>query len=442
MEGSPWNTEAYRRALAQAPLWRTSGRVAQAVGLTIESDGPVARVGDLCSIETDAGPRWAEVIGFRNHRLILMPFSELDRIHNGAMVRVESEGLRVPTGSRLLGRIVDGIGRPIDGKGPLDPEYWDPIEQAPPSPLSRTAVTRPLSVGVRAIDGLLTVGQGQRIGIFAGSGVGKSTLLGMIARFTEADVAVIALIGERGREVRDFITNELGEEGLQRAVVVAATSDQPPLMRIKGALTATAIAERFRREGLRVLLLMDSVTRFAMACREVGLAAGEPPTARGYTPSVFAALPRLLERTGTSETGSITAFYTVLVEGDDFNEPIADAVRGILDGHVVLSRRLAHQGQYPAIDVTASASRLMGQVVDAKHWQLASRFKSVLAAYQEAEDLIQIGAYREGSRPDVDLAIRMRARMRAYLEQDRTVRSTLDEAVGQLAEMFGEVSKG
>ncbi|MDI3257226.1 MAG: FliI/YscN family ATPase [Kyrpidia sp.] len=437
-----WNTAAYRKALQGSPLWRVSGRVAQAVGMTVESDGPVARVGDLCSIETDEGPRFAEVVGFRNRRLILMPFSDLDRIHNGAAVRVEARGLRVPTGRGVLGRILDGLGRPIDGRGAVESEYMDPIDQPPPPPLERAPVTRPLSVGVRAIDGLLTVGQGQRIGIFAGSGVGKSTLLGMIARYTEADVAVIALIGERGREVQDFITRELGEEGLKRAVVVAATSDQPPLMRMKGALTATAVAERFRREGCRVLLLMDSVTRFAMACREVGLAAGEPPTARGYTPSVFAAMPRLLERTGTAKTGSITAFYTVLVEGDDFNEPIADTVRGILDGHIVLSRKIAHQGLYPAIDVTASTSRLMSQVADRRHLRMAAKFKALLAAYEEAEDLIQIGAYREGSRPDVDAAIRLRPKLREYLEQDRELPSNMDEAIGRLAEMFGEVGGG
>ncbi|MDI3327176.1 MAG: FliI/YscN family ATPase [Alicyclobacillaceae bacterium] len=435
-----WRTERYKEVLSRSTLWRVSGRVVQAVGLTVESNGPVARVGDLCSIETDEGPRWAEVVGFRNHRLILMPFSDLDRIHNGAAVRVESEGLRVPTGRKLLGRILDGLGRPIDGKGPLHPEHWDPVDQPPPDPLSRSSVSSPLSVGVRAIDGLLSVGQGQRVGIFAGSGVGKSTLLGMIARFTEADVAVIALIGERGREVRDFIAHELGDEGLSRSVVVVATSDQPPLMRIKGALTATAIAERFRREGLRVLLLMDSVTRFAMAQREVGLAAGEPPTARGYTPSVFAALPKLLERTGTAECGSITAFYTVLVEGDDLTEPIADAVRGILDGHIVLSRRLAQQGLYPAIDVTASNSRLMPYVVEPGHLRAAEWFKALTAAYYEAEDLIQIGAYREGSRPEVDAALRLRPKFLAYLKQDRLSRSSWTEAAETLMELFQGVS--
>ncbi|MCL6574762.1 FliI/YscN family ATPase [Kyrpidia sp.] len=437
-----WDTNAYCETLRRSPLWRVSGRVAQAVGMTVESNGPVARVGDLCSIETDAGPRFAEVVGFRNRRLILMPFSDLDRIHNGAVVKVVSEGLRVPTGPGILGRVLDGLGRPIDGLGPVAGEFQDPIEQPPPPPMARTPVNQPLSVGVRAIDGLLTVGQGQRIGIFAGSGVGKSTLLGMIARYTEADVTVIGLIGERGREVQDFIARELDEEGRKRAVVVAATSDQPPLMRIKGALTATAMAERFRRQGRRVLLLMDSVTRFAMACREVGLAAGEPPTARGYTPSVFAALPKLLERTGTARTGSITAFYTVLVEGDDFNEPIADAVRGILDGHIVLSRKIAQQGLYPAIDVTASTSRLMNQVAETGHIRAAARFKALLAAYEEAEDLIQIGAYREGTRREVDTALRLRPRMWAYLAQNRDVRSDMGDAVRQLVEMFNEEGGG
>ena len=400
------NIHKFKDALRAASPMKLTGKVTQIIGLVIESQGPTVTVGELCYVSSHfAGmpPVPAEVVGFREGSVLLMPVGEMQGIGPGCEVVATGRQLRVKVGMELLGRVLDGLGNPIDGKGPILAKEEYPL-QAPP-PLTRPRIHDNLYVGVRAIDGLITMGDGQRIGIMAGSGVGKSTLLSMIARNTEADISVITLVGERGREVRDFIERDLGEEGLKRSVVVVATSDQPALVRIKGAMTATAIAEYFRDQGRRVVLMMDSVTRFAMAQREVGLTIGEPPATRGYTPSVFAMLPRLLERAGTSEKGSITGIYTVLVDGDDMNEPIADAVRSILDGHIVLSRRIAAQNHFPAIDVLSSVSRVMYEVVAKNHLEAAQEMRQLMAVYQEAEDLIHIGAYVKGSSPKIDAAI-------------------------------------
>lgn len=402
--------------LETAPLL---GLVTGVVGLLIKSRGPQVAVGDLCELIPPHGGEimQAEVVGFQAGEVLLMPLGELRGLAPGWRVRGTRRRLGVHVGDALLGRVLDGLGQPLDGR-PLPPGMvWMPAEGAAPHPLSRQRIQSPLSVGVRVLDGLLTLGQGQRIGIFAGSGVGKSTLLGMIARNTTADVNVIALVGERGREVREFLENDLGEQGLARSVVVVATSDQPPLVRIKGALLATAVAEYFRDQGKQVMLMMDSVTRLAMAQREVGLAVGEPPATRGYTPSVFALMPRVLERSGSGERGAITGIYTVLVDGDDVNEPISDTVRGILDGHVVLSRRLASQNHYPAVDVLQSVSRVMPAIVPPEVMQAAGRFRSLLATYREAEDLVNIGAYQRGSNPQIDAALELLPAMNAFLRQ-------------------------
>jgi flagellum-specific ATP synthase len=419
---------------------KVNGKVSKVIGLTIESRGPVATIGDVCKIEAEnMEPILAEVVGFRENNVLLMPLGELGSIGPGHDVVSTGGSLQIPVGRHLLGRVLDGLGNPIDGKGPLDCYEFRSVMQAPPNPLTRKRISEPLSVGVRCIDGLLTVGRGQRIGLFAGSGVGKSTLLGMIARNTTADINVIALIGERGREVREFIEKDLGPEGLARSVLVVATSDQPPLVRIKGALVATAIAEYFRDQGQDVVLMMDSVTRFAMAQREVGLAVGEPPTTRGYTPSVFAQLPRLLERAGTGQDGTITAFYTVLVDGDDMNEPVADAVRGILDGHIVLTRSLANRGHFPAIDVLASVSRVMNDLVDPEHRMAANMVKRLSAVYKESEDLINIGAYQRGSNLQIDKAIQFASVIEKFTRQDIHERTDINEARTALIETFGGI---
>ncbi len=387
---------------------KMSGKIVQVIGLVIESAGPNVSMGELCYVKSrfpQVEPIPAEVVGFRDGKVLLMPIGEMRGIGPGCEVVSAQKTLQVQVGPELLGRVLDGLGEPIDGKGPLLCKREYPLHADPPSPLERPRIHDSLYVGVRAIDGLITLGDGQRIGIMAGSGVGKSTLLSMIARNTEADISVIALVGERGREVKEFIERDLGEEGLKRSVVVVATSDKPALVRIKGAMTATAIAEYFRDRGKRVVLMMDSVTRFAMAQREVGLTIGEPPATRGYTPSVFALLPRLLERAGTSAKGSITGIYTVLVDGDDMNEPIADAVRSILDGHIVLSRAIAAQNHFPAIDVLASVSRVMNEVVDDAHLKAAQGLRAMMAVYKEAEDLIHIGAYVKGSSQKIDTAV-------------------------------------
>ncbi|RMH22211.1 MAG: FliI/YscN family ATPase [Gemmatimonadetes bacterium] len=394
------------------------GRVTRVVGLVVEVVGLDLALGELCRIESlTHSTVLAEVVGFHERGILLMPLTELDGVHPGAGVQPLGRSFGVDVGPGLLGRVLDGLGRPLDGRGDVGPTERVPLSQDPPNPLDRKVIDTPLRTGVRAIDGMLTLGEGQRMGIFAGSGVGKSTLLGMIARQSSADVNVIALLGERGREVRDFIENALGPEGLARSVVVVATGDQSALVRARGALVATSIAEYFRDAGKQVLLMVDSVTRVAMAWREIGLAVGEPPTTKGYPPSVFAQLPRLLERAGNGPDRGISAIYTVLVEGDDFNEPVADHVRSVLDGHIVLTRELAASGHFPAIDVLESTSRVRDQIVSAEQRSAADAVRRMVAAYRDKEDLIAVGAYQEGSSPEVDAAIRMRAPINAFLRQ-------------------------
>ncbi|MBZ0264421.1 flagellar protein export ATPase FliI [bacterium] len=405
------------------------GKVTRVVGLVIESSGPDASVGEICEIidRKDEHCGYAEVVGFRDHLVLLMPLGDVEGIHPGSTVRSLRRPFRIGVGPEILGRVLDGLGRPLDDKGPVATEKFVPITAQPPHPLKRSRITEPLELGIRSIDGLLTCGNGQRFGIFAGSGVGKSVLMGMVARNTEASVNVIGLIGERGREVRDFIERDLGPEGLKKSVVVAVTSDQPALIRIKGAMLTTAIAEYFREKGENVMLMMDSVTRIAMAQREIGLAVGEPPTTRGYTPSVFALLPKLLERSGKGEFGSITALYTVLVEGDDMNEPVADAVRSILDGHIVLSRKLAAENHYPAVDVLQSVSRVMTEVTPDELKHAANRVLEDMAVYAENEDLINIGAYKKGTNPRIDRAIEKREAIKNILIQDMNESTPLPE---------------
>ncbi|MEK5423711.1 flagellar protein export ATPase FliI [Viridibacillus sp. FSL R5-0477] len=413
------------------------GRITRVVGLMIESQGPESSVGDVCKIHVQSsknGPTeiLAEVVGFKDEIVVLMPFTSIREISIGCLVEGTGSPLEVKVGPELIGKVLDSMGLPLDGHNLPKGLATVQTEEDPPNPLTRPPINETLEVGVKAIDGMLTVGNGQRVGIFAGSGVGKSTLLGMIARNTEADLNVIALIGERGREVREFIERDLGPEGLKRSIVVAATSDQPALMRIKGAFTATAIAEYFRNRGLNVMLMMDSVTRVAMAQREIGLAVGEPPATRGYTPSVFSILPKLLERTGTNEHGSITAFYTVLVDGDDMNEPIADTVRGILDGHIVLDRTLANKGQYPAINVLKSVSRLMNHIVSKEHVQAAERLRELYYTYNKSEDLINIGAYKRGTSKEIDQAIHYEPLITAFLKQGYLDNVSMQQSVNEL----------
>jgi flagellum-specific ATP synthase len=412
------------------------GSVARTVGMTVSAAGFPAPVGALAEIEHQAGaPLLAEVIGFRDELTLLYPFSDLAGVRHGNRVRLVRTSRWLRVGDQLLGRVIDAQGQAVDDKPQPALADRTRFQRHPPHPCQRPRIDKPLSTGVRAIDGLLTCGRGQRMGIFSGSGVGKSVLLGMMARYTAADVIVIALIGERGREVNEFIQRDLGPQGLAKSVVVVATSNEPALVRVHAASTATAIAEYFRDQGKDVLLLMDSLTRFALAQREIGLAAGEPPTTRGYTPSVFAVLPRLVERTGRSPRGSITAFYSVLVEADDPNEPISDAVRGLLDGHVWLARQLASRGHYPAVDVLESLSRLMPEVTSDDHGQAAVAVRQLLAAYRDHEDLISIGAYRRGSNPDVDVAVQMQDQIHAYLRQPVEEPSTLEEACGGLEQL-------
>jgi flagellum-specific ATP synthase len=427
--------ERVRRAIRETDPLAVSGRVAQIVGLVVEAAGPHARIGDVCTIENgDADPLLAEVVGFRNDRILLMPLRALGGLGPGATVRPTGRPLVVPTGPGLLGRVLDGLGTPLDGRGPLAVSGSRPMTGEPPNPMRRPRIQRAMATGVRAIDGPLTLGEGQRVGIFAGSGVGKSTLLGMVARHSAADVNVIALVGERGREVLDFVEKDLGE-GLARSVVVVATSDQPPLIRAKAPFVATAIAEAYRDEGLNVVLMMDSITRFCMAQREIGLAVGEPPTTRGYPPSVFALLPQLMERAGTSERGAITALYTVLVEGDDMMDPVADHARSILDGHIVLSRGLAAQGHYPPIEVLDSVSRVMPVVADRAHQSRAQALRGHLATWREAEDLINLGAYQRGNNPRIDAAVERIEGIRAFLRQLPDEHVTFDETSVRLAEV-------
>lgn len=422
--------------LGASPL-RACGVVRKVVGMVLESQGPGIPVGGLCELEGEERGVLAEVVGFRDQRLLLMPLGEMRGVKPGKRVWEAAAAAEVPVGPNLLGRVIDGLGEPIDRRGPLRPATHYPLYADPLNPMERPVISEPVDVGVRAINACLTLGKGQRIAIMAGSGVGKSTLLGMIARNTTADVSVIALIGERGREVKEFIQRDLGPEGLGRSVVVAVTSDQPPLIRLRGAFMATAIAEYFRDQGKDVVLMMDSVTRFAMAYREVGLAIGEPPTSRGYTPTVFSQLPRLLERAGTKAgAGSITGLYTVLVEGDDMNEPIADAVRSIVDGHVVLDRNLAHQGHYPAIDILASVSRLMKDIAAPGQMQAYQKLIEVVSTYRRAEDLVNLGAYVKGSNPGIDFALEKIDQVNRFLRQEVGEAVSYDESIEQLISLF------
>lgn len=412
------------------------GKVVKMVGLTLEATGPASNLNDVCIIHSEAkDKKLAEVVGFRENRILLMPFDDMTGVGIGSTVENTGTSFRVPVGEDLLGKTLDGLGNPIDGSNINCTQFYE-AEETPPDPLKRKIIDEVLPLGVKAVDCMLTVGKGQRIGIFAGSGVGKSTLLGMFARNTRADVNVIALIGERGREVREFIERDLGEEGLKRSVLVVATSDKPALIRKKAAKTATAIAEYFRDQGKDVLLMMDSLTRFSMAQREIGLASGEPPVSRGYTPSVYSEMPKLLERAGNSDIGSITGLYTVLVDGDDFNEPISDTARSILDGHIMLSRKLAHKNHYPAIDILQSISRVMSQIVSDDHKKSSGRLKNVMATYQEAEDLINIGAYKNGSNPDIDYAISKIQQVNEFLMQNVDDKLTFEQEIAMLKEIF------
>lgn len=417
------------------------GKVAKVVGLTVESIGPEAKLGDLCRIVVDKESGnyvMAEVVGFHDNRLLLMPYESMDGIGVGCVVENTGHPLTVSVGNELLGHTLDGLGRLTDTDEEIVLPAQYPADCLPPDPMKRKIIDQVLPLGVKAVDGLLTVGRGQRIGIFAGSGVGKSTLMGMFARNTKADINVIALIGERGREVREFIERDLGPEGMARSVVVVATSDKPALIRKKAAMTATAIAEYFRDQGRDVLLMMDSLTRFSMAQREIGLASGEPPVTRGYPPSVYAELPKLLERAGTSDRGSITGLYTVLVDGDDFNEPITDTARGILDGHIVLNRKLAQKNHYPAIDVLASISRVMSSIASKEQKEYAGKLKNAMATYAEAEDLINIGAYKSGSNPEIDYAIAKNKAVNEFLLQRTDERFEFDQEVDLLKQIFAE----
>ena len=429
--------EKYTR-LIDKTYYKKLGRVSKVVGLSIESIGPDARLNDLCRIIPRDNPDrviYAEVVGFKDNRILLMPFESVDGIAPGCTVENTGKPLMIKVGSELLGKTLDGLGNPSDGSTiHYDAEY--PCEAAPPDPMEREIISEVLPLGVKAVDGLITVGKGQRIGIFAGSGVGKSTLLGMFARNTKADINVIALIGERGREVREFVERDLGVEGMKRSILVVATSDKPALIRNKAAKTATAIAEYFRDQGKDVLLMMDSLTRFSMAQREIGLASGEPPVTRGYPPSVYSELPKLLERAGMSSRGSITGLYTVLVDGDDFNEPITDTARSILDGHIMLNRKLANKNHYPAIDVLMSISRVMSQIVNKEHKAVAGRLKNVLATYNEAEDLINIGAYKKGSNKEIDYAIEKHEAVNSFLLQGVDDKYEFSQEIQLLNDIF------
>ncbi|MFA5480224.1 MAG: flagellar protein export ATPase FliI [Candidatus Muiribacteriota bacterium] len=432
------NFEFLKNKIESIDTLKVNGKVTHVIGLLIESLGPSARVGELCYIypRKSKEPIFAEIVGFKDNKVLLMPYSEVTNIAPGCEVRASGHTLRVPVGKALLGRVVDGMGNPMDGKGPILHETYYEVYNNPPNPLTRARIKDKLELGIKALDGILTMGKGQRVGIFAGSGVGKSTLLGMIARNTEADINVFALVGERGREVREFIERDLGEEGLARSVIVVATSDQPALIRLKGAYVATAIAEYFRDMGKNVVFMMDSVTRFAMAQREIGLTIGEPPATRGYTPSVFAILPKLLERSGNSDKGSITGIYTVLVEGSDMDEPVADAVRGILDGHIVLRRELVMQNHYPAIDIMESVSRLMPEVASKEHLMNANRIRSTYATYKEAEDLINIGGYVAGSNAQIDFALKKINDIRDFLRQGMYEKFGFEDTEELMADIF------
>lgn len=434
------NKDALISVIEKTDPYKRYGKVIRVVGLMIESEGPVANIGEVCLIHPstkDAAPILSEVVGFQNEKIILMPFREVNEVGSGCLVEATGNPLKVKVGRSLAGHVLDPLGKPLSDEIQLPKGLKGyKTDRLPPNPLSRPMIRRPLHVGVRAIDGFLTMGEGQRVGLFAGSGVGKSTLLGMIARNSNADINVIALIGERGREVKEFIENDLGEEGLKKSIIVAATSDQPALMRIRGAYTATAIAEYYREQGYNVNLMMDSVTRVAMAQREIGLAVGEPPTTKGYTPSVFSILPKLLERAGTDPFGTITGFYTVLVDGDDMNEPIADAVRGILDGHIVLDRKIAERGQYPAINILKSISRVMNTIADDEHRRIAAELRELLATYEENNELITIGAYKKGANADVDLAVQHYPGIIDFLKQEIYEQVSFEETIQMMRNLL------
>jgi len=427
---------SYLPELDRVPPLRWTGQVTEVVGLLVESRGPSVAIGEFCEVRTSGGRSIrTQVIGFRNGRVLSMPLEEIDGLQLGDTITARADDSRVIVGPNLLGRVIDGFGEPIDGGPAIQPDGAYSLYGEPGNPLEREHITQPLVTGIRAIDSLLPCGKGQRIGIFGGSGVGKSTLLGSMSRHNSADVTVIAMIGERNREVRGFLENELGPEGRSRSVVVCATSERPAPLRVRASFVALAVAEYFRDRGAGVLLVMDSVTRLAMAQREIGLAAGEPPSQKGYTPSVFNLLPRVLERAGNFRRGSITGFFTVLVEGDDFNEPICDAVRAILDGHIILSRRLAAQGHYPAIDILQSVSRLTSAIASPHQKEAAGQMRQALACYHDAEDLIQLGAYVAGTNPPLDASIRMRPEILDFLRQDHLAQSPLDETLKRLDEL-------
>ncbi len=436
MDRATINYEKYKTLLNKS-FSQVLGKVVKVVGLTIESIGPNAKLYDLCKIYSEESGQtiMAEVIGFRDERVLLMPFENVEGVGPGSRVENTGEPLKVMVSDDLLGRSLDGLGNPLDNQPVRGGQPYS-VEAMPPDPLTRKIIDEVLPLGVKAVDSLITLGKGQRIGIFAGSGVGKSTLMGMFARNTKAEINVIALIGERGREVREFIERDLGEEGMAHSVVVVATSDKPALIRNKAAKTATAIAEYFRDQGKDVLLMMDNLTRFSMAQREIGLASGEPPVSRGYPPSVYAELPRLLERAGNAESGSITGLYAVLVDGDDFNEPITDTARGVLDGHIMLSRKMAHKNHYPAIDVLQSISRVMSAVASKEHKTHAGKLKNVLATYSEAEDLINIGAYKRGSNPEIDYSIEKIAAVNGFLRQQTDEKFDFEEELELLRTLF------
>nr|WP_027108796.1 flagellar protein export ATPase FliI [Lacticigenium naphthae] len=432
----------YHQLLEKKQFTLKMGKVSQVTGLIIKVEGLDAFIGEVCEINIKSNGKrvLSEVVGFVENTVLLMPLDELEGIGPGCLVRPTGKAFQVDVSDAMLGKTFDGLGRPLNGEA-ADNGNPVAVHRAPPDPFTRRRIAEVMATGIQAIDGVLTVGEGQRMGIFAGSGVGKSTLLGMIARNCQADVIVIGLVGERGREVNEFIENDLGPEGYKKSVVVCATSDTPPLVRLKGAYVATAIAEYFRDQGKKVVLMMDSVTRVAMAQREIGLATGEPPTTKGYTPSVFTTLPKLLERSGMAQTGSITAFYTVLVEGDDMNEPIADAVRGILDGHIILSRKIASENQYPAIDIQNSLSRLMKEIVPDQHYQLAGKLKENMAIYADSKDLIDVGAYRKGSNPIVDEAVLNHKPIRNFLKQSVDEKVSYPQTIEQLHELFERTSR-
>lgn len=432
-----WNKNKYLDIINKTETIKEIGKITEIIGLTIESDGPQSSIGDLCYIYNNFGdePTMAEVVGFRQDKILLMPLGSPDGIKPGALVVNTGEPMKIGVGNQLIGRVLDGLGRPIDTLGEIRFSEYRSTQADAINPLKRKRITEPLALGIKSVDGFTTVGKGQRVGIFAGSGVGKSTTLGMMAKNTSADLNVIALIGERGREVKEFIEEILGTEGMKRSIVIAATSEQPSLVKIKAAFVATSIAEHFRDKGMDVLFMLDSITRIVMAQREVGLAIGEPPATRGYTPSVFALMPKLMERAGTNDLGTMTALYTVLVEGDDFNEPISDTSRSILDGHIILSRALAHKNHYPAIDVLQSLSRVMNDVVDENHKTAAGIIRNLMAVYAKNEDLINIGAYVSGTDPVCDRAIALMDKINIFLKQTTKEKIDYDQTINELTQI-------